>query len=832
MTVEAPARVGPFRVVAPLGQGGFAPVFLAVEEHSGVELRTVALKLFTPDALHERRERFVRSRIIDEARALCRVEHPNVVRFFQLVEEGPFLALAMELVRGQSLAERIDADGPLSVDAALAIGASIANALAAVHAAGLVHRDVKPDNVIESAGVYKLVDFGVATRLRAATTVQKLPTGARLLPDDASATIEAESKTVADPRSNDGTTDMVAGTVGYIDPACIGSEQPATASSDLYSLGATLYECLSGRLPATATNPERKVSIAIAMGIEPPPPLRQIAPHVPDEVAELVDALVAPRPADRPKRAEWVACELERLARLQRTPKRALPDEGPFRGLRAFRAEDRDILLGRSSDIAVAVDLLRVRGVVALVGPSGSGKTSLARAGVVPGVLEGALGSFPPAWDAITMTPGRDARASLSNALGDWAQGEPDARLSDILAARVDATSRGLVLLVDAFEELVTLSDPKTIEPVVSLLQDVAANPRPGLRVVVTVRRDLLDPLLALAPLGAALTRGMHLVAPLSPAALAQGLEDRLEAYGYRLEDEDLRATLSKELRATAESMPLVEFALARLWEERDRDRRLLTRAGLERIGGIGGALEQHAERTVTSLEGGASVLPVVRATLLALTTARGTRARRTDEEIAAECPDPLVPRVLRALEEARLVIRDEGRVTLAHEALLVQWPRLRRWVDEVRRDREIAEDVEAAAKKWVPRREYDALLRGRMLEDARRVLDQRLVPLSPEARTYVAASRRFAIRRVAGVVALVLSIAFAGVTFAFLYFRAERETQAEKEAARTLAEKLAQSSRLGDPQRQRELATLLEQKHACEKALSRCMGDAGAVPP
>src|SRR5690606_10634303 len=97
---------------------------------------------------------------------------------------------------------------------------------------------------------------------------------------------------------------------------------------------------------------------------------------------------------------------------------------------------------------------------------------------------------------------------------------------------------------------------------------------------------------------------------------------------------------------------------------------------------------------------------------------------------------------------------------------------------------------------------------------------------------TYVVASRRFAVRRVAGVVTLLLSIAFAGLTFAFLYLRAERETQAEKEAARTLAEKLAESSRLGDPQRQRELRTLVEQKHACEKALARCQGDAGPAPP
>jgi len=158
-------RIGPFRIVAPIGEGGFAPVFLAVEEHGGVELRTVALKLFAPDELAD----LTRERIIEEARALCRVEHPNVVRFFQLVEDAAegVLGLAMEHVRGRSLGDRLDAERVLSVDATLEVGVAVAAALAAVHAAGLVHRDVKPGNVIDAGGVFKLIDFGIALRARA-----------------------------------------------------------------------------------------------------------------------------------------------------------------------------------------------------------------------------------------------------------------------------------------------------------------------------------------------------------------------------------------------------------------------------------------------------------------------------------------------------------------------------------------------------------------------------------------------------------------------------------------------------------------------------------------
>src|SRR4051812_9074069 len=108
LLASEPPRLGPFRFVAELGEGGFAPVFLASEEYGGTELRTVALKLFAVDDMvgvtsgTAGSRSLARERIVEEARALCRVEHPNVVHFFQLVEDdtGDVLGLAMEHVRG------------------------------------------------------------------------------------------------------------------------------------------------------------------------------------------------------------------------------------------------------------------------------------------------------------------------------------------------------------------------------------------------------------------------------------------------------------------------------------------------------------------------------------------------------------------------------------------------------------------------------------------------------------------------------------------------------------------------------------------------------------
>src|SRR5690242_6759764 len=149
---EAERRLGPFRLVEQLGHGGFAPVWLAREVYGSTDLRTAAVKLFALEPGGRRQ-------IVEEARSLCRVEHPNVVRFYALpIDEAlGVMGLAMEHVAGASLADR-----RLSPAEALAAGIAVASALAAVHRAGLVHRDVKPANVVEAGGTYKLIDFGIA----------------------------------------------------------------------------------------------------------------------------------------------------------------------------------------------------------------------------------------------------------------------------------------------------------------------------------------------------------------------------------------------------------------------------------------------------------------------------------------------------------------------------------------------------------------------------------------------------------------------------------------------------------------------------------------------
>ena len=878
LLASSPPRLGPFRFVAELGEGGFAPVFLAAEEYGGAELRTVALKLFAIDDVAGPTgtvgsRSHARERIVDEARALCRVEHPNVVRFFQLVEEptGTLLGLAMEHVRGTSLADRLDHDRILPVDAALEVGAAMASALAAVHAAGLVHRDVKPGNVIDAGGVYKLIDFGIATRARrgghdpprSSAHLSIAPAAAPGAASEAAivvsvpgrmATREEAMLVSRDTAASDRTlhasdeggegTDAIAGTMGYIDPACLAEGQPADATSDLYALGAMLFECLTGRLPASDGGDDASVTrirMNVAMGIATPPLVRDLVPTVPEAVARLVDSLVAPKRKHRPQRAEWVACELERLRRVQRGLTRKLPSEGPFRGLEAFDARHRDVYFGRATDVASALELLRGRGLVALVGPSGSGKSSLARAGVLPAVLDGALGSWPPQWIAVTMSPDAYPRAALGHALAPLLAGKPlpaDAdELAALLAQIVETRSIGIVILVDALEELVTLTPPDDRAYLALFLAALSSRPMPGLRCVVTARRDLLDPLLGEPGLGVALTRAVQLVVPLTAPAWADVVDERLEAYGFALEDDAMRAELARELASISEAMPLVEFGLARLWEHRDVERRVVSRRGLLAIGGLAGALARHAEATLAALvqANGPNTGSVAAALLLALTTPHGTRATRTKADLAREVPDPLRDQVLAELERARLVVVEDDRATLAHEALIARWPRLAAWVEAERRDREIARDIEEAAARWRAEPGPDRLFRGRPLRDARALSASRRTLLSPDARTFIAASRRNVLRSSAGVIALASSVfVFAGI-LALVYWDSTRESRAAQRAAEDEKVELAKITQtLIDArnrpvsQQQRDIQDLLQSKRACEKELARCTGDAG----
>ena len=256
--MTATVLAGRYELGRLLGTGGTARVRAA---HDLVLDRPVAVKVLADDLVDPAaRQRFVR-----EARTSARFVHPHAVSVYDAGEADGSLYLVMELVAGRSLADRLRTEGPLPIPDALAVADRVLDALGAAHAAGIVHRDVKPGNVLlGDDGAVKLADFGIAKRLD------------ELGPDLTQ-------------------TGQLVGTPRYLAPEQVVGEQ-ATPATDLYATGVVLYEMLAGAPPFDAGTP---LATAIAHRDDPVPDVRAARPDVPAAVATALARAMAKRPEDR-----------------------------------------------------------------------------------------------------------------------------------------------------------------------------------------------------------------------------------------------------------------------------------------------------------------------------------------------------------------------------------------------------------------------------------------------------------------------------------------------------------------------------------------------------
>jgi serine/threonine-protein kinase len=308
---------GRYELDSRIAIGGMGEVWEATDHVIG---RTVAIKILKDEYMGD--PGFL-ERFRAEARHAALVNHEGIASVFDYGEENGSAFLVMELVPGEALSTILERDGALSTDKTLDVVAQTSAALQAAHAAGLVHRDIKPGNLlITPDGRVKITDFGIA---RIADQVPLTATG------------------------------QVMGTVQYLSPEQA-SGHPASPATDTYSLGIVAYESLAGKRPFTG---ESQVAIAMAQINEQPPPL---PPTVAVPVQNLVMAMIAKKPEDRPASAAAVA---RAATALRRGDVAAAAAAVPAIAAGAAAGDDMTQLLTSGSDTSAATRVLPATAVVA-----------------------------------------------------------------------------------------------------------------------------------------------------------------------------------------------------------------------------------------------------------------------------------------------------------------------------------------------------------------------------------------------------------------------------------------------------------------------------------
>jgi len=772
-------NVGPYEILSLLGRGGMGEVYQARDTRLG---RDVAVKVL-PEELAgspERLQRFER-----EARAVAALNHPNILTIFDVGSHDGAPYVVTELLEGETLRAFVCRNSPTPRQI-LSFAVQAARGLEAAHSKGIIHRDIKPENLfITTDGRLKVLDFGLA-KLAAADTRK---------PGEA---------TESDPTA----AGQLLGTPGYMSPEQVRG-LPLDVRTDVFSFGVVLYELLSGRHPF-----RRETSMATLSAIleETPPDLAAAARRVSPQVVTIVARCLAKAREERFASGHDLVMVLE-VAAGASAPEAAaigIEERSPYPGLSSFTEKDAAHFFGREEEVKALWQRLQNRKLLAVIGPSGAGKTSFVRAGVIPAAPEG--------WRCLWVTPGNRPFAAVARALVPELSNDPEtlqrlvgAETDNELMAALNVWRRrqGEALLVmDQFEELFTVNPKDVQERFTALLGQLASEA--DVHVLISLRDDFLmrsqehPPLL---PILGELTA----LLPLSAEALRRALEEPAKKLGYRFEDDALVDEMVESVEGARAALPLLAFAVSRLWEKRDRERKLLTRTAYEEIGGVAGALAQHAEAMMDRIGVGQDI---VREIFRNLVTAQGTRAVVDRDELLSVFPEKEVAEgVLRELIDARLVTSYEvegregessrHRVEVVHESLLKAWPRLVWWQTQDEEGAVLRDQLRQAAHLWDEKGRTDDLLwTGTVYQEFvlwRSRYPGALTALEEDFARSMAgkARRRRRIVRFAAAAAFVLITAIAVVVGISRQQAARARDQAQAEAARHEAAKILALGRL-----------------------------------
>ena len=648
--------------------------------------RDVMIRVIRPELANQ--IEFIR-RFEAELQLVAGLEHPHIVPLYDFWREPGGAYLVMRWLAGGSLEQRLRADGPLDLESVVRVADHIGGALAATHRAGIHHGDVSPVNVaFDDSGNAYLTGTGIAVR--------------------------------ASGRSE-------------------GDAEDSTAA-DVLGLGSVLYAALTGSMPS---RPSEDWS---------PDPVRPDIPAALDtavrtacagdastrfaDVADLVVAITSTSGRGLTNvdpvsaRDEFLSNELERV--------------NPYKGLRAFDEGDSADFFGRDELTRQLLADLRASDFVAVVGPSGSGKSSLVRAGVVPRLRD--EGVF-----VATMIPGVRPFEELERALLRISP-HSDATLLARLSNSPDGIDRAVrsvlppegrsLIVIDQFEELFTTTPPDRRDAFLDALAELVDAGTGRVRVVVTVRADFYDRPLSHPRLGSLMRKHTVAVTPLSTEELENAVTGPARRTGIEF-DSALVADLVADAATNPGMLPLLQYALTELYA--NRKGRRIDVSEYQAMGGMSGTLAVRADALFDDL--GETNAPAVRRLFTQLVTP-GERTDDTRRRVLVSELAGVPEMVLDVYDRARLLTFDRDPVTreptieVAHEALIREWPRLRRWVDDDRENLRSLNHLATTAREWDDGgRDDDDLYRGARLATAVEIRESHFDSLGPLALEFLDAS-------------------------------------------------------------------------------------------
>ena len=748
-----------------LGEGTFATVYRGVQIGLG---REVAVKVVRADLADDLA--YVQ-RFELEAQLVARLEHPHIVPLYDFWREPGGAFLVFRLMRGDSADRRISRDRPWSLERLARLVNEVGGALGAAHRRGVIHRDVRPANILfdEDDRAY-LGDFGIAVLAEASAS--RRPAYARSPVDHS--------------------------------PELAGGSLP-DARSDQYSLAATIWELLVGEAPFAVGDDASCEQMLVASL----PSTRRRRPDVPERLDAVLRRAGSLSPADRYESVEEFVAAWNAAAGTLSSDvlSETFAPFNPYKGLRAFREADVGEYFGRAALVDDLAGRVGAQSFVALIGASGSGKSSLVHAGLLPRCRA------DPRVLAISMTPGPHPLEALADAFEQVAPvsanldglrlGKPDALGIAMTGTLRDGASR-LILVIDQLEELWTDASHNDSRSFLDMIAATTARGDERLRVVTTIRADWLDRPLQDPALGPLVAKGAVHITLMTPAELQQAVVAPATRAGLTVEP-----ALVAELVARAASdagrgaLPLLQFTLTALAEARSGN--VITEHAYKSLGGLAGALASCAEAIVEQLDlGDSDATRRLFGQLVVLGDDGPDARRRVRRHELVGVPDSVIDRFVahRILTVDHDPSTRAPTIEIAHEALLDHWPRLVGWLADDRDELRAMQRLRDAARAWDDAgHDSSVLLRGARLQVANDLASARKLSAgSPELalveasvaadaaeRVREAAAKRRLQRLVVGIgVLLVVALVAAGLAFA--QRRDARASATRAEAARLVA--------------------------------------------